>query len=113
MLVSPAAELPAGEEWAFEVKPGRHGALVSVDPDVRVRSRHGRDHTAAFHELATLGSRAGRARVVLDGELVCIDPATGRPSFERLMARTQARFPPVAARQAPVTFMAFDCHGRR
>jgi bifunctional non-homologous end joining protein LigD len=45
---------------------------------------------------------------VLDGELVCLDPATGGPSFERLMARVQARLPAVAARRAPATFMAFD-----
>jgi ATP-dependent DNA ligase len=31
--------------------------------------------------------------VVLDGELVCLDPGTGRPSFERLMARTQSKLP--------------------
>jgi bifunctional non-homologous end joining protein LigD len=83
-------------------------ALVAVDPDVRVRSRHGHDHTVAFPELAAFESLSGRARIVLDGELVCLDPATGRPSFERLMTRVQARFPTVAARQAPATFMAFD-----
>jgi bifunctional non-homologous end joining protein LigD len=41
MLVSPAAELPAGEEWAFEVKWDGMRALVAVDPAVRVRGRHG------------------------------------------------------------------------
>jgi bifunctional non-homologous end joining protein LigD len=104
MLVSPASELPAGAEWAFEVKWDGMRALVAVDPDVRVRSRHGHDHTAAFPKLGALRSLAGRARVVVDGELVCLDPATGRPSFERFMAWLQARLPAVAARQAPVTF---------
>jgi hypothetical protein len=108
MLVSSASELPAGHEWAFEVKWDGMRAVVSVDPAVRVRSRHGHDHTAAFPELAVLGSLAGRAKVVLDGDLVCLDPSTGRPSFERLTARTQSRLPMTAARQAPVTFMAFD-----
>jgi bifunctional non-homologous end joining protein LigD len=108
MLVSPASELPTGEEWAFEVKWDGMRALVSVDPAVRVRSRHGHDHAQAFPELAVLGSLAGRAKVVLDGELVCLAPATGRPSFERLMARTQSRLPVSAARHAPVAFMAFD-----
>jgi bifunctional non-homologous end joining protein LigD len=108
MLVSPATLLPAGEEWAFEVKWDGMRALVCVDPAVQVHSRHGHDHTAAFPELAALDTLAGRARVVLDGKLVCFDPATGRPSFERLMARVQARLPAVAARQAPATFGAFD-----
>ena len=108
MLISPASVLPAGEEWAFEVKWDGMRTLVSVGPAVRVHSRHGHDHTAAFPELAALESLASRSKVVLDGELVCLDAATGRPSFERLMARTQARLPTLAARQDPATFMAFD-----
>jgi bifunctional non-homologous end joining protein LigD len=108
MLVSPASMLPDGREWAFEVKWDGMRALVAVDAAVRVHSRHGHDHTAAFPELAALGSLARRSRVVLDGELVCLDPASGRPSFERLMARTQSRLPATAARETPVTFMAFD-----
>jgi bifunctional non-homologous end joining protein LigD len=108
MLVSPTSALPEGAQWAFEVKWDGMRALVTVDPAVRVHSRHGHDHTAAFPELAALRSLATRRRVVLDGELVCLDPATGRPSFERLIARTQTRLPATAARTAPVTFMAFD-----
>jgi ATP-dependent DNA ligase len=89
MLVSPASELPTREKCAFAVKwdgmrPGQRR------PAVRARSRRGHDHTAAFPEPAALGSLAGRARVVVDSELVCFHPATGRPSFERLMATIQA-----------------------
>ena len=101
MLVSPASELPFGEEGAFEVKWDGMRALVSVDPAVRVRSRHGHDHTAAFPELAALESLAGRAKLVLDGELVCLDPSTGRPSFEHLMARTQSKLPMRPGRLRP------------
>ena len=113
MLISPASALPAGEEWAFEVKWDGMRALVSVGPAVRVHSRHGHDHTAAFPELAALVSLASRSRVVLDGELVCIDAATGRPSFERLMARTQGRLPTLSARQRPSHFHGFRRAGRR
>ena len=108
MLISPASALPAGEQWAFEVKWDGMRTLISVGPAVRVHSRHGHDHTAAFPELAALVSLGSRSRVVLDGELVCIDAATGRPSFERLMARTQGRLPALSARKDPATFMAFD-----
>ena len=87
---------------------GRHARLLAVDPTVRVRSRHGHDHTPAFPELAALESLARRAKVVLDGELVCLDAATGRPCFERLIARVQSGLPARSARRAPVTFMAFD-----
>jgi hypothetical protein len=51
MLVSPTPFLPAGEEWAIEVKWDGMRALVSIGPVVRVHSRHGHDHTAAFLEL--------------------------------------------------------------
>ncbi len=108
MLVSAASVLPQGQEWAFEVKWDGMRAQLAVDPAVRVLRRHGHDHTAAFPELASLATLARRARVVLVGELVCRDRASGRPSFERLMARTQSRLPAAAARAAPVTFMAFD-----
>ncbi len=108
MLISPASVLPAGEEWAFEVKWDGMRALVSVGPAVRVHSRHAYDHTAAFPELVALGSLAGGSKAVLDGELVCLEAATGRPSFERLMARTQARLPTLSARRDPATFVAFD-----
>ena len=101
MLISPASVLPAGEHWRFEVKWDGMRALVSVGPAVRVHSRHGHDHTGAFPEMATLGSLASRSKVVLDGELVCLDPATGRPSFERLMARVQSRLPVLSARKDP------------
>jgi bifunctional non-homologous end joining protein LigD len=77
MLVRPAPVLPAGEEWAYEVRWDGMRALVSVGSTVRVHSRH--DHTAAFPELAALGSLFGRAKVVLNGELVCLDPPRDGP----------------------------------
>ena len=109
MLVTPAPALPAGPDWVYEVKWDGVRALVTVGAaGARVRSRHGRDHTAALPEMAALANLGSRAVVVLDGELVCLDPATGRPMFERLMGRLGAGLPNLASRQAPVTFMAFD-----
>jgi hypothetical protein len=98
MLVSPALVLPAGEEWAFEVKWDGMRTLVSVGPAVRVHSRNGHDHTAAFPELAALGPFASlsrpdnglaqlRASDVGDSvDAVCADHPTGRShlhSFRR------------------------------
>ena len=108
MLVSPARTLPAGPDWVYEVKWDGVRALVTVDHLVGVRSRHGRDHTVALPEFASLAGLRSRAVVVLDGELVCLDPASGRPVFERLMGRLGAGLPSLAARETPVTFMAFD-----
>lgn len=108
MLVTPARALPTGPDWVYEVKWDGVRALVTVGDGVRIRSRHGRDHTFALPELTALAALGPRAVVVLDGELVCLDPATGRPVFERLIGRLGAGLPSVAARQAPVTFIAFD-----
>lgn len=109
MLVTPARTLPTGPDWVYEVKWDGVRALVEVGVGrVRVRSRHGRDHTAALPELSALGALGVRAVVVLDGELVCLAPATGLPGFERLMGRLGSGLPSLAARQAPATFMAFD-----
>jgi bifunctional non-homologous end joining protein LigD len=108
MLLSPAPALPAGEGWAYEVKWDGMRALVTVETGWHLHSRHGVDHTAAFPELEPLAGLNPRSRVVLDGELICLDPATGRPSFERLMARVRAKLPSAAAKLAPATFMVFD-----
>lgn len=110
MLLSPAPTLPTGPGWAYEVKWDGMRTLASIDRAgaVRVWSRHGRDHTDAFPELQALGELAGQGPLVLDGELVCLDPETGRPSFDRLMARVLSGLPSVAARQHPATLMAFD-----
>lgn len=108
MLVTPGRVLPTGPEWVYEVKWDGARALVTIGERVRVHSRHGRDHTAALPELAGLAGLQRRATVVLDGELICLDPGSGRPAFERLMGRLGAGLPGLAARLAPVTFMAFD-----
>jgi hypothetical protein len=52
ILISPAAVLPEGEAWAFEVNWDGMRALVSVDLDVRVYRRHG-----SATPMATTGSQ--------------------------------------------------------
>lgn len=101
MLVSPARDLPEGPEWAYEVKWDGVRALVSVAGAVRVRSRHGRDPHRRLPGAADLRRVGLPAVVVLDGELVCLDPDSGRPSFDRLMGGLGSRLPSLAARQTP------------
>ena len=62
MLVSPAQALPDGPGWAYEVKhDGLRALVVTIDGGVRLRSRHGVEHTHAFPELAALGGLGVRA----------------------------------------------------
>lgn len=97
---------PNGGGWAFEWKwdGWRLSATVCAGGAVTLRSRSGQDMTDEFPELAgELGGLVGGAlrgdrRVVLDGEVVCLD-GNGVPDIT-LMQDGRAR--------PPVTFMAFD-----
>jgi len=75
-------------------------------------SANGTDATARFPELQALGDAlVDHPRVVLDGEVIAPDPATGRPDFGRLQPRMQAASADSAARLAaevPVTYVLFD-----
>ena len=56
-------------------------------------------------------SRLGSTQVVLDGEIVALDPATGRPDFGRLQRRMHVDRPGQAARlarQVPTQWFVFD-----
>ena len=73
---------------------------------VCVRSRPGRDCTAEFPELAAIAEALAGRRVLLDGELVCLD-ADGRPNFAALRSRL-GQHPGRGARLASATLMIFD-----
>lgn len=111
MLLTAVGAVPDDTAWALEPKfDGCRGQLhVGADGSVRLHSRPGRDCTAEFPEVADAGRQIGRD-VVLDGELVCLDPE-GRPDFERIRRRLGLRRPHAIAAAAaayPVAFVAFD-----
>src|SRR5919202_3596899 len=106
MLARPGA-LPRHPDWALEVKWDGMRAQVRVcDSAVPVRSRHGRDWTAAFPELAPLADN-GHESLLLDGELVCLD-AHGRPDFGRLRARLHPGAQRAGAHHQSARLMIFD-----
>ena len=116
-----AEQLPPDDDrWAFEVKWDGMRVVAEVRTpddgggtgDVRLWSATGADATARFPELAGLaGAVEGAGSVVLDGEVVALDPASGRPEFGLLQPRIQAATPGAvqraAARQS-VQYIAFD-----
>ena len=83
---------PDPERWAYEVKWDGMRVLTVIDGgDVSAWSGNGTDATTRFPELQALaGAVRGHSRVVLDGEVIAVDPATGRPDFGRLQPRMQA-----------------------
>ena len=113
-MLATTGELPAGSGWAFEFKWDGVRAIAVVDgAAVRLFARSGAEVTRAYPELASLGpalAATGLSRVVLDGEVVVLDPQ-GRPNFTALAERMHVRETSRAAALAaalPVTYMIFD-----
>jgi len=101
MLVSSAPLRPDSDKYAFEVKWDGFRALIDASPNgVAVWSRNGYDVTSRYPELQQLAN-AVSMRVVLDGEIVCLDD-DGNPDFAALWFRSRGATTP------RVCFMAFD-----
>lgn len=108
MLATKGERVPAGPQWAHEVKWDGIRALAEISPGrLRLLARSGADITAAYPELAGLADAGCEA--VVDGEIVAM--ADGAPSFAALADRMHVRDPVRAARLAggnPVTYLIFD-----
>lgn len=77
---------------------------------VHLRYRNGRAAAANYPEIARAVRALAPERVVLDGEIVAFD-ANGKPNFQRLGPRIQARKPldvERAREQVPVVYLVFD-----
>ncbi|HET9772345.1 MAG TPA: non-homologous end-joining DNA ligase, partial [Acidimicrobiia bacterium] len=113
MLATPATKVPRDEDqWSFEVKWDGIRALASVSGGrIRLEARSGRDVSHRYPELSALGRALGATEVVLDGEIVALDPKTGRPSFERLQRRMHVESESAIRRlrqDVPITYVVFD-----
>lgn len=104
--------------FAYEPKYDGIRALVEVAPRdtrerVRIRSRLGNQKTGQFPEIARALEELARklkAAVVLDGEIVALDPSGEPAGFQALQGRMHlgaADAGRAAARQ-PAAFIAFD-----
>ena len=104
-LARSKAELPVGEQWAYEPKYDGFRAIVFVDGEaVMIQSRGGKPLARYFPELSF---PAGR--YVLDGEIV-IDGADGGQDFGALQQRIHPAQSRIAmlAEQTPAHYVAFD-----
>jgi bifunctional non-homologous end joining protein LigD len=97
--------------WAFEPKLDGYRVIAFVaGSTVRLRSRRGLDLTAQFPEIVAELAAFGADQMILDGEIVVLDPS-GRPSFNALQNRAQRRGAPdiaQAQREAPAVLVCFD-----
>ena len=91
----------------FELKWDGMRALAFIDDGhLELVSRNSRNITSTFPELSDLPTQVKSNRVVLDGELVCLDDL-GHPSYSRLEQRLH-RSDHRQARSNPAHFIAFD-----
>jgi bifunctional non-homologous end joining protein LigD len=99
--------------WLFELKLDGYRALAVREKAPQLLSRNANDLTPCFPEIAQALRALPFDRLLLDGELVALDPA-GRPNFQRLQQRAQLRRSldiRHAMVECPVTFYAFDLLG--
>ncbi len=108
-MLATASKRPPGPDptWAVEMKWDGMQAISQISgTGARFWSRNGHEVTLSFPELAE--AFPGIVGLVLDGEIVAPDPATGVPSFGRLQHRLGTR-PSTALRAAvPVRYFVFD-----
>ena len=96
----------------FELKWDGVRALAYIDSgQVRLQSRNLQDITAQYPELHGLAQQVREDKIVLDGELVCLDEQ-GHPSLHSLQSRSkmQQKGPSVKhlIRKFPVHYIVFD-----
>jgi ATP-dependent DNA ligase len=104
-LARSRANLPLGEQWAYEPKYDGFRAIVFVDGDeCMIQSRGGKSLSRYFPELSF-----APGRYVLDGEIV-IDSPDGHEDFGALQNRIHPAQSRIAmlAEQTPARYVAFD-----
>jgi ATP-dependent DNA ligase len=104
-LARSRADLPLGEQWAYEPKYDGFRAIAFVDgEEYMIQSRGGKSLSRYFPEVSF-----APGRYVLDGEIV-IDSADGHEDFSALQNRihpAQSRIV-MLAEQTPARYVAFD-----
>jgi bifunctional non-homologous end joining protein LigD len=102
MLATPAAEVPRGDDWLFEVKWDGYRALAYVrGGETTLLSRNDNDLTQRFRDVARAIANSLRTpSCVLDGEVCALD-TQGRATFSA-MQQSYGR------RDVKFVYMVFD-----
>jgi len=104
-LARSRAELPAGEQWAYEPKYDGFRAIVFVDSEESmIQSRGGKPLGRYFPELSF-----PPGRYITDGEIV-IDGEDGGQDFDALQNRIHPALSRITmlSEQTPARYVAFD-----
>jgi DNA ligase-1 len=115
MLATPtddvASALEALDTPAFEYKLDGARAQIHKGPEgVRIYSRTGRDVTDSLPEIEAAIGRVRAERLILDGEVIALEPS-GRPKpFQETMRRFGRKLEIDDARsEVPISLFCFDC----
>jgi bifunctional non-homologous end joining protein LigD len=111
MLATLAPDLPRGGDWVFEPKlDGIRAFVYAIGGSVKLFSRNHKPLDEAYPELAEALAVAARGDVVLDGEIVAIDPKRRLSSFALLQQRSQLRDAALVRQTGvAVKIYLFDC----
>jgi len=105
------ADVTDERDWAFEMKWDGIRAVAEVRRGrLRLTTRNGNDVTGTYPDLAGLVDLAGAHDLVLDGEIVTLNPQ-GRPDFGLLQTRMGLTRPgdvQSALKRAPAHYLVFD-----
>ncbi|MDU5946979.1 ATP-dependent DNA ligase [Paenibacillus macerans] len=109
MLLATAPAPFSDSRYLFEPKIDGHRLIFSQESGaIRLYTRHNNDCTRQYPEIA---GALFPHDIVLDGEIACVDPATGVSDFEAVMARFQAKKADKIARLSatlPAYYAVFD-----
>ena len=111
-MLARTGPLPGDDDgWAYEIKWDGVRAIAYADGGrVRLAARSGRDITARYPELRSLGRALASHEAILDGEVVAFGPE-GRPSFQKLQGRMHLTSEHAVRRLSesdPVSYIVFD-----
>jgi bifunctional non-homologous end joining protein LigD len=96
-------ELPEGAQWEYEMKfDGIRAVAVKSKRQASLTSRTAKDLTARFPQVAESLRHLPPREVVLDGEIVALDPQ-GRPDFQLLQCYQMA-----GREKPPLAYYVFD-----
>ncbi|WP_276352399.1 DNA ligase [Cohnella caldifontis] len=103
--------LPEGPEWAYQLKWDGYRLIAQIENGrVRLYSKNMHPMEGKLPEIAEACARLPGS-MLLDGEVVVMDPATGRPSFQKMqqrgLAQGKAGAETLAAR-LPASYVVFD-----
>lgn len=108
MLLETAEAAFNDDNYIYEPKFDGHRAILSsIGGQTRIYTRHNNECSQQYPELLSVPFTED---MILDGEIVCIDPA-GAIDFEAVMTRFQTRRTDSINRlmgQLPAAFVVFD-----